>query len=748
MKKTKELLTVKTKEKSDVTPLTGGESFFGIVASFFVELGIESVISLMNSAAKEDEGSVLSAITNILVGPTERKLEQLLDAMEEIKEDLKNIDAEIVSLDSTVKEMCGEIINILNQKIVQDEFQRMMSVTQGNIDYSGAWSEYLNVMDYVNKLKDEPDASDIESINAQIYAIVSEKLNLHKPEDAIALYKDISKLANIVSDCNDGSLSSSVSEKPNVTGGHFVNDQTYVKAVLGQALDSKPFEHQISAIMANELHRVIIIQIQLLVLYNEVTCYLLTQKDATLLSIGTTLKGNYVKVYNLTVNSINNALEQSHLAELMFPQDVKCSLYLSDNDTTDGVKNSFFRVKMTSKSYDGEVYYIAKKSVLLGCVEDATILDHKTYYNWNTKDKHLHMRYLRNADARIGKLTPAIESNGKIVGSELNLFNSNLFIPEKGILDYLNTRGFLEVQSAPYKYIMLDAPGGFDDKNLSPGCKIVQKNKYVSRATFYLYWLEFYWTKIENSVKLGALTKCSSETMSKDKDKSDCLLVMKGLDSYTNGKLDYGYKSKIIISTNGVAKFGSIQIKDAVQNTANSFPYTYSEFAPKAKFKVQVKLNPYIYLKSISYKKYGYSESDFGYYKPVVMISTNQEPRGHTKASSFELDLANFFDATEIHFEFACDESYVDVITESESSNIGGGHYLLTGTYTLHNAVLMAKGFQSQVSNSGRWDNIPISGDDFRLSVSAGKTTYYRAYVTDKNGNIYYGNSVTIISVR
>lgn len=747
MKKTKDLLAVRTKKGSEIMPLTGGESFFGIVASFFVELGIESIISLVNSAAKENESSVLSAITNILVGPTERKLEQLLDAMKEIKEELRNIDAEIVSLDSTVREMCGQIIDILNQKIVQDEFQRMMSVTQGNIDYSGAWAEYLDIIDYINKLNHEPNASDFEVINARINTIVSEKLNLHKPEDATALYKDISKLANIVSDCNDGSLSSSVSEKPNVTGGHFVNDQTYVKAVLGQVIDSKPFEHQLSAIMANELHRVIIMQVQLLVLYNEVTCYLLDQKDPSLLSIGTTLKGNYVKVYNLTVNSINNALEQSHLAELMSPQDVKCSLYLSDNDITDGVKNSFFRVKMTSKSYDGDIYYIAKKSVSLGFVEDATILDHKTYYNWNTKDKHLHMRYLRNADTRIGKLSPAIESNGTVTGSQLNLFNSHLFIPEKGILDYLNTRGFLEVQPAPYKYIMLDAPTGFDDKNLSPGCHIVSKTKYVSRATFYLYWLEFYWMKVNDSIKLGALTKCSSDVMVKEK--GEYLLVMKGLESYINGKLEYGYKSKIIISTNGVAKFGSIQIKDAIQNTTNSFPYIYSDFEPKAKFKLQVKLNPYIYLKSISYKKYGYGESDFGYFKPIVMVSTNEEPRGHTQTRSFDLDLVNFFDATEIYFEFACDESYVDVVTTRKSSNIGGGHYLITGTYVLHNAVLMAKGFQSQVSNSGHWDDIPISGDgDFSLNVSAGKTTYYRAYVIDKNGKTYYGNSVTIVSVR
>lgn len=707
----------------------------GHVASFFVELGIEWLIDLADYATKDCEETTLSQIFQILSGPTIGKLNELLEAVSEIKQDLVKIDEELNHLDSLITEMCNKIIDILNDTVVKNEFSKIQAILyESNNDYSGAWTDYTELTKYIDSLQGEPTPEIQREIQQRVDSIIS-RLNLNSNSGAELFYKDIKKLANIVSDCFDADLGHGVSEKPNESGDHFINHQTYVKAVLKKLKDSYPFEHQVYSGVLNELNRIVHLQLQLLTLYNETTNYLLSNNSQEN-AIAKTMQNNYSKVYNLTVNSINNALEQSHVADLMTPFDLKCSLYLSDNKNSSSEKKEFYRVRMVSEEYDGAIYYISKKPVknlFVQYSDSPYSVSYNTFYDWNFPKNKLNMRHLYNKDSLLASL-PQFTGNKDSPCSQLTLFSSTLYVKERGICDYLINVGSVKIDQENFEYIMHDAPGYMGDPELPPLSSIKRKAYNYGETCL---WYEFYWSKIKNGAMEASLCK-SMDLVTKS---TICFLPMKGIEKRSESGINYGYTVKVSLNIKENKALGTVNIPNQYPLVNESDHKIYTDLAPKAKFKIIINLQPGSFVKSIKQSKFECDKNDFAYYEPIEILSTDINRIDTNKERQVELEFYNYFDSTE--FDIYLDGYFIEVSTDYKSQNRGSVNSILLGNYILHNSTLKSKGFQ-RLNGSVWQDIIIITGTDFSTVVGNGT---YRSFAIDQNDKVFYGNTVKIHQV-
>lgn len=705
----------------------------GHVATFFIELGIEWLIELADYATKDCNETSLSLISQFFSGPTIGKLNELLEAVAEIKNDLIKIDERINHLDSLITEMCNKIIDILNDSVVKSEFSKIQSIINGSAnDYSGAWTDYTELTKYINSLPGDPTSENKAEIQQRIDSIIK-RLNLKTSFGAQLFYKDIKTLANTISDCFDGDLGNGVSEKPNETGDHFVNHQTYIKAVLKKLMDKYPFEHQVYSGVLNELNRIIHLQSQLLTLYNETTNYLLSNgNEQEIIANAEIMKNNHSKVYNLTVNSINNVLEQSHVADLMTPSDLKCSLYLSDRQDSSSEKKDFFRVRMVSEQYNGAIYYISKKPVKNLFVEysDSPYSpSYNTFYNWNTPNNNLNMRRLFNKDSLLACLPQVIESNN-IKQSQLTLFSTTLYVKERGICDFLINVGSVKIDPENFEYVMHDAPAYMGESDLPPLSSIKRKSYNFGETCF---WYEFYWCKIKNGEMILDLCK----SVDSIKKSTICFLPMKGIEKNLDSGIDYGYTVNVSLNIKENKQLGTVNIPDRKPFIDENDHKVYGGLAPKTNFKIIINLLPGNFIKSIKQTRYECDKKDFAYYEPLEILSTDINRIDINKERKVELEFYNYFDSTE--FDIYLDGYFIEVSTDYKAQNRGSVNSILLGSYILHNSTLKSKGFQR--ANGNVWQDMIIEGADFSTVVGNGT---YRSFVIDQNNKVFYGNTVNI----
>lgn len=93
--------------------------------------------------------------------------------------------------------------------------------------------------------------------------------------------------------------------------------------------------------------------------------------------------------------------------------------------------------------------------------------------------------------------------------------------------------------------------------------------------------------------------------------------------------------------------------------------------------------------------------------------------------------------------------AYIEVTTTLESGPHPKGSKSMPakviGSYIEHYSAVKSKGFYKKQSSSTEWTSIPVDGTDFVCNISITRTYYdYKAYVTNENGDIFFGNIITV----
>lgn len=303
-----------------------------------------------------------------------KDLKTIVNSVEEMQDSLDQIEEDIAHLEMVAVAGFHEIKDILAHNDIHTYYDM---INDCMIPYSTSWQLFNQMLDSANDMTDE-DAEAVETALKLMIANLPTAVGASAEASGIStdaelavsrantIYATINRLANIVSDVP---TTEQVSIKANETGEHDDNKNTYMKSVYNACILNVPFEHQAYGALTQEMAKVMQVQAQLLIMYNEIAGYYTYKStDSTVSKAERTkykeaadyLNKMRVAAYNLTVNSENNAAEQAHLNTLMTPEEVNCTFQVGPNGGVLTTTN-YYRVKSLS---DGRMYYIQKDKSL------------------------------------------------------------------------------------------------------------------------------------------------------------------------------------------------------------------------------------------------------------------------------------------------------------------------------------------------------------------------------------------------
>lgn len=322
--------------------------------------------NLMKTYSESDVGgaNVAGLVYQYMAGPTGMKLNTLLTTTAEISQELDVMQTQLLEMEDRLEDSIDGIAAILDQAEVYDEQQRITAITAL---YSPAYQGFENLVDTLHATEgdyngdgivNEDDAEAVNDAFRTIYTSLPER----------NFKDDMTALADIVADSDGVSISA------DVVGGHDANDQTYIKAVKVRAQQISPFTLPVREASTYAANYVFQKQAQMLTLYAEMMTWLegelasntgLTDaKREQYQEDYDSLSANYANVYNMTVNSINNAAEQLGLTDMMAHED---AVYI---DEATGVPMYMMQTNIAVEegiSYNvGNLYYIPQAALSSG----------------------------------------------------------------------------------------------------------------------------------------------------------------------------------------------------------------------------------------------------------------------------------------------------------------------------------------------------------------------------------------------
>ncbi len=304
---------------------------------------------LGNYSKTDNPGSSIAGLVyQYRVGPTGMKLGQILEATKQISEQLVEIDQHLTEMEDSILSGIQDIEGILEQQEVTSQYNRLSEIPDL---YSRATQSFQKLTEEISKK--DGDMNGDGKVNEADIEIVDERYQeVYQMLPDRDFADDMTALAGIISDTEG-----SVSIEANVTGNHFKNDSTYIKAVKTCTQQAQPFAHLVNMAATYAATYVFQQQADMLSLYAEIMFYLQGQLDEGNLTEAQRLKyqkdynrlsGNYEAVYNMTINSMNNAAEQIGLQDMMSYLDVEYQ------DSVSGMK--LYQVQMNRAVTEGIEY--------------------------------------------------------------------------------------------------------------------------------------------------------------------------------------------------------------------------------------------------------------------------------------------------------------------------------------------------------------------------------------------------------
>lgn len=456
-----------------------GTSIKSAVKGFLTTKVKKAYTNAIGDLADSTDSKLIKSYYDSLVGATNTKFNKLQQSMDELQTSVDEIQDSISDMDTTLNEMYDtmqsdfwDIQTYLREGTVHDQYKYINDwITSSSCNT--AWLDYKDLARDMAKLDglsgDELDKaksvieSDFRKIVVQDFGIKSDDAS--DAEIAVGnMYNNINSLANIVADCNI--LSGGVSNKPNATGDHDTNHMTYTKALLEQAQLEVPFEHQVSEIMQYAVTQQLQLQIRYLTLFNEVYeyCKENSEDNVGFKAAASAFEGRFDSAYNLTVNSINNAGEQSRLNTLMCDEDMYTQI------TVDNSTQRVYRVKTVNDTWTGDVYYIGYDPVY-----------HLFYQSWDKDGNYIypfrngdHNPYLDNKqtvtayenNTNVGSITrkvgdlPTINTNNTADKLSDDVCNLGMFYT-----DCFEQSGYTPIDYLELAGLTINNPYGEEDKS-------------------------------------------------------------------------------------------------------------------------------------------------------------------------------------------------------------------------------------------------------------------------------------------
>lgn len=397
-------------------------------------------------------------------GPTTTKLLAIMETTEEISAQLTEVDEQL----SNIEEIMEDNFDQLKALITADNMgEAQTEITDITSDYSVSYQLYQNMVALISENGGDFDGDgevgddDLEEINGYYLDIYNNLPGSTDDNHGDTFRMDMYDLADVVSD--DGG---SASVSADVTGEHNSNDQTYIKAVKTYMETNYPFTYQADIGLSYAATFTFQKQMEMLILYTEMTAWLEGElEDNTELTYAQRTEyqaryddysENYEYVYNITINSMNNAAEQIDLEGTLGYADLNVTL--EGNEEVEVYQTQVYEYFSGTDYYAGDIYLFPKESLSVGTgYYDYWLYDEASHTTTDVKWDYIdEYRYTFSYDRYkyYAYLGTDNETYGDYYTNVSGISDGSSLFDLMGTLDitsFLTSNG---IQSEPYDYVL------------------------------------------------------------------------------------------------------------------------------------------------------------------------------------------------------------------------------------------------------------------------------------------------------